>query len=181
MTHVALLRGINVGGHRRVPMADLRLIAEQAGYARVRTYVASGNLVLAGDGPEHGIEAVLEAAIARRFGFDVDVVVRSRAQWMDYLAANPFDAESARTPNLVMLCIGKHPATVDDLAALRARASGEERVELRGDALWLYFGQSAGRSRLGPGPATGIWTTRNVRTVQAISAMLSESTGLALS
>lgn len=172
MKHVALLRGINVGGHRRVPMADLRRIAEEEGFTGVRTYVASGNLVLDAEGPARPIEAALEGALQRQFGFAVDVVLRSRPQWADYLASHPFGVEGERAPNLVMLCIGKQAASAEDVAALRARAGENERVELRGDAIWLYFGDGAGRSRLGPGPTTGIWTTRNLRTVQAISALL---------
>jgi uncharacterized protein (DUF1697 family) len=171
-SYIALLRGINVGGHRRVPMADLRTLAEEAGFANVRTYVASGNLVLASDAPGSTVETVLEEAIERRFGFAVDVVVRSASQWSAYLDAHPFAEEEEREPNLVMLCIGKQPASPDDAAALRARANGRERVELRGDALWLYFGDGAGRSRMGTGPGKGIWTTRNLRSVRSIAAML---------
>lgn len=172
MKYVALLRGINVGGHRRVPMAELRRIAESEGFTGVRTYVASGNLVLGGEGPARRIEAVLEAALERRFGFAVDVVVRSSGQWADYLASHPFGAAGERAPNLVMLCIGKQAANEDHVEKLRARASGNERVALRGDAIWLFFADGAGRSRLGPGPPAGVWTTRNLRTVQAISKLL---------
>lgn len=170
--HVALLRGINVGGHRRIPMQELRVLAEAAGFHDVRTYVASGNLVLASEVSANAIEATLERAIEQRFGFAVDVVVRSRDQWTEYLNSNPFGVEGEREPNLVMLCIGKQPATVDVAAALRLRASGSERAELRGDALWLYFGDGSGRSKMGVRPSIGVWTTRNLRTVRAIATML---------
>ena len=170
--HIALLRGINVGGHRRVPMAELRMLAEEAGFRDARTYVASGNLVLASDVPAAAIEAALEQAIAQRFGFAVDVVARSADAWRAYLVDQPFRDAGEREPNLVMLCIGKQAATADDAAALRSRAGPNERVELRGDALWLYFGDGSGRSKMGLGPAGGTWTTRNLRTVRSIAAML---------
>lgn len=170
--HVALLRGINVGGHRRVPMQDLRALAADLGYRDARTYVASGNIVFASDEPAHRVEATFEQAIAAHFGFAVDVVARSAAQWADYRAGCPFGEEGERTPNLVMLCIGKQAATDEHVAALRARAGEQERVVRRGDALWLYFGDGAGRSKMGLGPAAGVWTTRNLRTVDTIADML---------
>lgn len=170
--HIALLRGINVGGHRRVPMAELRALATGAGYGAVQTYLASGNLVLASDQPAEVVEQALERLIAEHFGFAVDVVVRSAARWHGYLDANPFVEESERAPNLVMLCIGKQPASDDHVRALQARASENERVARHGEALWLYFGDGAGRSRMGVGPSTGIWTTRNVRTVRSLAEMV---------
>ena len=178
-SHIALLRGINVGGHRRVPMAELRMLAQEIGFRDARTHVASGNLVFASgnlvfasDVPARAAEAVLEQAIERRFGFAVDVVARSAAEWRAYLLDHPFAAEGEGEPNLVMLCIGKQAATPADAAALRSRAGARERVELRGDALWLYFGDGAGRSKMGLGPGAGIWTTRNLRTVRTIAGML---------
>ena len=104
--HIALLRGINVGGHRKVPMAELREMAAELGLADVRTYVASGNLVFdSADGA--GLEARLEQAIRQRFGFPVDVVLRSAAQWQAYVRANPMMEESGRHPSQVMMVIGK--------------------------------------------------------------------------
>jgi uncharacterized protein (DUF1697 family) len=144
-------------------MADLRGLAEEAGFRDIRTHVASGNVVLTSEAPARTIEAILEHAIKRRFGFAVDVVVRSAEEWCAYLNGHPFAAEGDREPNLVMLCIGKQPATQEDAAALRARAGGRERVGLQGDALWLYFGDGSGPSKM---------TTRNLRSVRNIAAML---------
>lgn len=85
--YVALLRGINVGGHRKVPMAKLRAVAAEAGFAAVQTYVASRNVVLESDLDREAVEAVLEETIKRGFGFQVDVVVRSGEQWAAYGSA----------------------------------------------------------------------------------------------
>lgn len=172
--HIALLRGVNVGGHRRVPMPELRGLFENAGFHDVRTYVASGNVVFASQSSASSIEATLETTIQQHFGFAVDVVTRSTAQWNDYLKSNPFGDEGECEPNLVMLCLGKQPATEAHAAALRRRAGEKERVELQGDVLWLYFGDGSGRSKMGLGPSTGVWTTRNFRTVQTIATLLNE-------
>ena len=157
---VGLLRGINVGGHRKVPMAALRELAEAEGLRAVRTYVASGNIVFESDAEEGELETLLERAIADRFGFDVDVIVRSGSRWRGYAESNPFPEESTRAPNLVMMTVGKQAATDADIEALRGRAGANERVERREDAIWIWFGDGAGRSKLGAGEAKGVWTTR---------------------
>jgi uncharacterized protein (DUF1697 family) len=172
LQHVALLRGINVGGNRKVPMAELRELAGELGFENPRTYVASGNLVFGASGTDKSLEAKLEKAIHARFGFAVDVMVRSKAEWSRYLASNPFREESKAAPNFVMLSIGKQPATDDHVAALRARAAENEKVERKGEVIWIWFGNGAGRSKIGTGPAKSVWTTRNWRTIVAIAEMM---------
>src|SRR3954468_21044845 len=169
--HIALLRGINVGGHRKVPMAQLRALAEELGFANVRTYVASGNLVFDDDGEGAALEARLEQAIERAFGFPVDVIVRSAAQWVAYVRANPMMEESERHPNQVMMMTGKEAPTQADVDALARRASANERVALAGKAIWIWFGDGAGRSKLGGAGPKGVWTSRNWRTILKLEEM----------
>jgi uncharacterized protein (DUF1697 family) len=77
--HIALLRGINVGGHKKVPMAELRRVLDEAGFADVKTYVQSGNVALsASERSPAKVSRKVEQAIEDAFGFDVAVVVRSR-------------------------------------------------------------------------------------------------------
>lgn len=73
--YVALLRGINVGGNNKIPMADLREVFSTAGHADVRSYIQSGNVVFASADPAADLEASLEAAIAERFDLTIAVVV----------------------------------------------------------------------------------------------------------
>ena len=172
--YVALLRGINVGGHRKVPMAELRALAEEIGLGDPRTYVASGNLVFTCALGAPTLEKKIEKAIEERFGFDVDVIVRSARQWAGYRDGNPMRKESEAYPSKVMLTIGKRAATDAYFAALRKKAGPNERVERAGDAIWIWFGDGAGRSKMGTGPTTKeVWTTRNWRTVEALAEMLS--------
>src|SRR6476469_9548370 len=134
-SQIALLRGINVGGHRKVPMAQLRALAEELGFANVRTYVASGNLVFDGEGTGAALEARLEQAIERTFGFPVDVIVRSGAQWAVHVRANPMKEERDRHPYQVMMMISKEAPAQADVDALARRASPNERVALAGKAI----------------------------------------------
>ena len=171
---IALLRGINVGGHRKVPMAQLRALAEELGFADVRTYVASGNLVFDGEGTGATLEARLEQAIEQTFGFPVDVIVRSAAQWAAHVRANPMKEESERHPNQVMMMIGKQAPAQADVDALARRASPNERVRLAGKAIWIWFGDGAGRSKLNGAGPKGVWTTRNWRTILTLADMAKE-------
>jgi len=169
---VALLRGINVGGHRKLPMAELRNLAEELGFADVQTYVASGNLLFASRKTAPAVEKLLEDAIEKHFGFAVDVMVRTAAQWAALCDANPMPAESARHPNLVMVAIGKRNATEADVAPLHAQAEVDEKVMLSAGAIYFYFGNGAGRSKMAAKASKGVWTTRNWRTATKLRDMV---------
>ena len=78
--YVALLRGINVGGHNPVAMADLREAFATGGYDAVSTYIQSGNVLFESDAPGDALEDELEEMLERRFGFPLIVVVRSHRQ-----------------------------------------------------------------------------------------------------
>ena len=96
-TYVALLRGVNVGGRNRLAMADLRAILESLGHAHVRTYIQSGNAIFTTDasgeaGSETALASTIRAGIADRVGLEVDVIVRSRDDLAEALAAVPFRA-----------------------------------------------------------------------------------------
>ena len=170
--YVALLRGINVGGHRKVPMAALREMAEAIGLDKVRTYVASGNLVFESGKSAAGLETAIEKAIADRFGFAVDVVVRSAAQWASLIEANPLGKESKKQPNFVHMSVGKRAPTKADVEALTAKASDNEKVVAAGGAIWIWYGNGAGRSKIGTAKSAAVWTARNWRTVLALQDML---------
>jgi uncharacterized protein (DUF1697 family) len=175
---IALLRGINVGGSRKVAMADLRTICEQAGLSDVRTYVNSGNLVFTGSGKAAAHEERIEAAIEAHYGFPVDVMVRSAKDWAGYVRGNPFPELAEAHPAKVMLLIAKRKLGADAVAALRRKAEGEERIEAVGEVLWIYFANGAGRSKLGAAKPDPIpVTTRNWRTVLKLEQMAREIAG----
>jgi uncharacterized protein (DUF1697 family) len=100
MRMVALLRGINVGGNRKVPMPELCALAAIAGLADVKHYINSGNIVFEAGKlkPDH-VAAELEKAIEKRFGFLVDVIVRTATQWKKYAAGSPFPEAERSRPN----------------------------------------------------------------------------------
>src|SRR5690625_2654452 len=98
---VALLRGINVGGHHKVPMAELRDVCRELGWQNIQTYIQSGNIIFSADGAPTQLEADLEQAIVAHFGFSVPVIIRSNYQWATYATSNPFPEASAHDPRHV--------------------------------------------------------------------------------
>lgn len=174
--HIALLRGINVGGNKKVPMADLRELATGLGWSRVATYIQSGNAVFAASGKPAALEAALEKAIAKHFGFPVPVVVRTAAEWLGWAKGSPFpDAEAARS-NLLHLGIGKAAPAAGAAKALAPYCTQGERIVVRDGAIWIDYQNGVARSKLAPAVldrAVGSTVTlRNWKTVQALAAMV---------
>ena len=176
---VALLRGINVGGHRRVPMADLRALCPALGFDYFATYIQSGNLVFASSLAPPAAARRLEEALAQRFGFPVDVVVRTAAQWETYARNCPFAAANGKEPERVMLLLCRQSPNADAVDVLRTHAAAGEQIARQGDAVWIHYPSGIGTSRLSPArldlalgaPATA----RNGKTVVALRALLQEA------
>ncbi|MCX7299944.1 MAG: DUF1697 domain-containing protein [Rhodobacterales bacterium] len=169
---VALLRGVNVGGGNKVPMADLRQLAEGLGWTGVRTYVASGNLVFRAEGQAGPMADALRGAMRDGIGVDVPVVVLPGDAVRDALAACPFDPDAGKQVH-VMFLFG--PITVDEALRDSLRASSETLV-VDGTRAWLHTPEGFGTSKL----ATKIdrvirgapMTVRNLNTLRALVEML---------
>jgi uncharacterized protein (DUF1697 family) len=173
---VALLRGINVSGRNKVPMAELRSLAAELGWAEVETYIQSGNLVFAAGGKPAAHEAALEQAIEKSFGFAIPVIVRAASAWADYVGGNPFPEEAEREPNRLMLLLAKQKPAEGAAEALQERARDGEQVKRAREALWIHYPGGAGTSRLSPALIDRIAgspvTARNFRTVLKLGEML---------
>ena len=148
---IALLRGINVGGHNIIPMSELRVLCAEIGWNSVQTYIQSGNVVFSASGKPAALEAELQRAIERRFKLAIPVIVRAGADWSTYARTNPFLNACKTESKLVMLCLSQKPPMADAVKNLRERAANSERVMQVGDALWIHFaGGVVARSKLSP-------------------------------
>jgi len=173
---VVLLRGINVGGHKRVPMQELRALAGEVGCSGVVSYIQSGNLVLCSRASASALERALERAIAEHFGFEVDVIARRAEDWLVYAQGTPFPALEAQRPQLLLLGLAKRPLAPGVQAAIAAKALAGEQVEVAGDAIWIDYGGGVARSKLTPlvldRAAGSTVTARNWRTVLKLAEMV---------
>ena len=176
-TVIVLLRAINVGG-RQAPMARLRAACAEAGLANVRSYVASGNLLVdtALDGP--ALETLVEEVVAREFGFHSDAIARDASAWRTIADTAPFATERVERPNMVHLCLSKRAPTSGAEDRIAERATAGEQVAREGDVLWIDYATGVGRSKLTPAlldrSAGAPVTARNWRTVVALRALAEE-------
>ena len=148
-TYVALLRGINVGGHKPVAMADLHHLLTQLGLADARSLLQSGNLVFGANGRTAArLERLLEAEAAKRLGLQTDFFVRSAKEWKSVVANNPFSKEAARDPGHLVVMALKDAPKDTDVKALQAAITGREVVRAGGKHLYIVYPDGIGRSRL---------------------------------
>ncbi|MFF9125120.1 DUF1697 domain-containing protein [Streptomyces sp. NPDC014889] len=145
--YAALLRGINVGG-KKVPMAELRTLVAELGHTRVRTYLQSGQAVFdAGHSDEQSLAAELTAALEKRFGFPVDVIVRDHAYLRAVAESCPFPAAELEGRQLHVTYFSA-PVRADRYAEIDQEAYLPEEFRLGDRALYLYAPDGLGRSRL---------------------------------
>jgi uncharacterized protein (DUF1697 family) len=183
-SHVALLRGINVGGNNKVPMAELREVVASLGHTGVSTYIQSGNVLFtaqegaAADAP--ALAAGLEQAIERAFGLRLRVVVLSRAELAQVIGDNPYQAEpNPKYVHAMFFPAEPGPEVQESVAAAERQAAekgGRDEATVVGRTLFLHTPDGYGRSELATrlararGPvATG--TARNWATVTKLLAL----------
>ena len=153
-SHVALLRGINVGGRNKVPMADLREVVTSLGHTGVSTYIQSGNVLFSTAEEDNAtLAAALESAIEDRFGIWSSVVVLTRDELAQVLAANPYpDEPNPRMVHVVFLNAEPPAALLDRIRAAQDAAAAKgsrDAVTAIGPALYLHTPDGFGTSELG--------------------------------
>lgn len=107
---IGILRGINVGGKRKILMADLKSMCEELGLKKVTTYIQSGNLIFNSDKPNSELENELEKAITEKYGFDVPVIVRTQKELENSINNNPFFEKDADIKQLHLTFLKKKPS-----------------------------------------------------------------------
>jgi uncharacterized protein (DUF1697 family) len=159
---------VNVGGTGKLPMAELRARCTALGFANVRTYIASGNLLLDSTLAAPKVQAMLESLVSEMLGKPASVLMRTAADLAKIIAANPYkDAEGNR---VIVVFLEKAPPK----DALRAwKIPGDEQLTLIGRELFIHFPSGQGTSKLKvPFQDTG--TGRNLNTVRTLLAMAAE-------
>ena len=165
---VALLRAVNVGGTGKLPMSELKAMCEELGFADVRTYIASGNVVFTSRKSEAAAKAALEKRLQAYAGKPVGVLVRTADEMAQVLADNPFPKLA---PNRTMAVFLDKAPPEDTLASVRGQK--DEKVRLGKREIYIHYGEGMGRSKL-VSPAAKLGTARNMNTVAVLAKMASE-------
>ena len=147
MTQVALLRGINLGSTRRVAMPRLREVLSGAGFGDVRTYLQSGNVVLRSDLSADQLSVTTGKLIAGEFGFEVDVIVRTRAELAKIVELNPLGSVATDPKRYQVSFLAAEPDP-DRVAKLEQAAAASERVVVLGREIYAWHPEGVARSRL---------------------------------
>jgi uncharacterized protein (DUF1697 family) len=146
-TYVVLLRGINVGRHRRIAMSDLRALLDGLGYSDVRTHLQSGNVVLASGKSSDQVRRSIEKRIAEELGVDVEIFVRTRDELAAVIALDPL-GDVADDPSRYLvsfLSAEPNPARVREAAAVEV---GDERFVVSGREVFAWHPGGVHASKL---------------------------------
>lgn len=173
-TWIALLRGINVGGANRLPMAELRKELEDIGLDDVQTYIQTGNIVFGSDAEdEAALAGQIAATIEDAHGFRPRVLLLSAGRLREAMDANPFPEAEAEPKTVHLYFLAEQPADFDR-AALDGAASSTERCELGRLVFYLHTPDGFGSSKLASRAERILGvpaTARNWRTVARLWEM----------
>ena len=149
-THLVLLRGVNVGGHKKLPMADLRAFVASLGFTGAQTLLQSGNLVFRSDGQhsDRTLETLLETAASEQLGLTTTFLLRTVAEWSEVIARNPFADVAQAAPNRLLVVFFRHPPTAESLDLLRTVATASERLHPDSHQLYAALPDGIGDSKL---------------------------------
>jgi uncharacterized protein (DUF1697 family) len=175
--YVALLRGINVGGNKKVPMAELRAMTESMGFTDVKTLLQSGNMVFTGKAIATAkLEAQLEKATRSEIGVECSYMVRTDAEWRSIIAANPYAAMAKADPSHLLVQVCKEAPSAAAVKALRVHAVPGEEIRLVGRELFICYPHGIGESKLAAALTRAVLGTpssgRNWNTVLKIDSSL---------
>ena len=165
--YIALLRAVNVGGTGKLPMAELKAMCEAEGFERVKTYIASGNVVFTSRLKEKAVKAALEARLADYAGKPVGVMVRTVAEMSAVEAASPFKAAPGN--RVVAIFLDEAPAN-NALADVKHQAAEELRLGKR--EIYVRYDEGMASSKLVI-PAAKAGTARNMNTVAKLAELAS--------
>lgn len=171
-TYISILRGINVSGHKPVPMKELQTLYESLGYEQVKTYIQSGNVAFATSEQQQTlVKGNIEKAISQHFGFDVPVLVRTKADVQKVIEENPFLNEKGIELDKLHVTFLDQLPKQENVDKLLTYDYAPDRFVLTGKEVYVYCPNGYGRtkinitffeSKLKVGATTRNWKTVNV-------------------
>ena len=178
--YIAMLRGINIGPHKRIKMDRLRASFAELGFDHVQTYIQSGNVVFkAAKISTASLSQKIEQELLEDFGFSVSVILRTQEDMEKIIRGNPLLKEKGVDPSKLHVAFLSEAPTAAALAKLQALTLAPDRVRFLDKELYLYFPNGTSGSSLWKHPLdrvlSVVTTTRNWNTVNQLCAMAKES------
>lgn len=179
---ISFIRGINVGGHKKIKMADLRALYLDLGFHNPRTVLQSGNVIFdAAETDMAAIGARIEAGISRRFGFEAQVLLRTPDAFRAALADHAFSADQLERGSQAMIVFLSAVPDERALAALRENNPGREAISTSAEALYIFYTDGLARSKLDSKRIESslglVASARNWNTCQRLLKLLREMEG----
>jgi uncharacterized protein (DUF1697 family) len=173
--YIAMLRGINVSGHKIIKMERLRAMFEAMGFGQVKTYVQSGNVLFETDEPAASLSAKIQKRILKDFDFDVPVLTKSAKELADIVKRNPFTKEKGLDETKWHVTFIADDPPKNALELLQPLATGDEQVKIVGRAVYLHCPNGYGNTKLTnttiEKKLSGGATTRNWNTTKTLLKM----------
>ena len=146
---VSLFRGINVGGYHQIRMADLKELHESLGLRDVLPYIQSGNIVFKSDGADAAqLQRQIEEGFESKFGFHVEVFVRTSDELKDIIEKNPFQNQQSKESKwITVMFLATHPSATAQEDLLKTYV-GPEEIFIIGKEMYIYYTNGIGRSKL---------------------------------
>ncbi|WP_239618763.1 DUF1697 domain-containing protein [Cohnella mopanensis] len=170
--YIALIRGINVGGNNKVPMAELKKAYEAIGLNRVQTYIQSGNVLFESEESANMLRPKLEQAIEETFGINVTVALRSAEQWERIVANCPYGREALLEGASIQVTVLTEPPSPKAIAALEASKDVDE-YHIHGLEIYFLFRRSMLDSKLAKSLTKlgNTATSRNMNTMNKLAEL----------
>lgn len=181
VVYIAFLRGINVGGKNKIKMADLKLMFEEIGFMQVETYIQSGNVIFDSELSAADVKAAVEHEIEKKFGFAIDVIIRTGEELVLILKNCPFTEQEIKTAGEInkegesfyIALLSEAPAA-ENMKKLEDYTGVTDRYIITNKDLYLLFHHSIRKSKL----AVNLHklkvanTVRNLTTIQKLGDMV---------
>ena len=147
-TYISFLRGINVGGHKKIPMKELAAMYQAAGLENVRTYIQSGNVIFKHtESQVQELQQTIESAISAYFKFDVSVIIRNIEEIKNILVNNPFLNEGNLDPTNLYLALLQAAPSQDSFASLSNDISTNDRFSISGKEIYIFCPEGFGNTK----------------------------------
>jgi len=176
---IAMLRGVNVGGHNLISMPALRALCGSLGLENIQTYVQSGNVVFMSG--ERNLEALtkrIEAALDKACGSRITVMLRTSAEMRTVIAQNPFAKRSKVEPNKLLVTFLAKAISPEAQWQLETIKAGSEEVKARAREVYVYYPDGMGRSKLPAAMERVLKKTGTARNWNSVTKLLEMAAGL---